>query len=46
MCSVLSLGRLQVSEIGPFEKMLAILTVIYCHKGLHAMCFQDSVIHL
>ena len=28
------------------RKYLTVFPVIYCQKGLHATCFQDSVIHL
>ena len=46
MCSVLSFGLLQASKLDLLRKYLAVLAVIYFHKGLHATSFQDSVIHL
>ena len=45
MCSVFSLGLLQATKSGPFEKILGSFTC-YFDKGLHATCFQDSVINL
>ena len=45
MCSVFSLGPLQASKMGPFEKIFGSFTC-YCDKGIHATLFQDSIIHL
>ena len=48
MCSELGLGPLQVSGVGSFEKIFGNFTyyLFIVAVGLHAACFQDSVIHL
>ena len=33
-------------QINFLKYYLADLPIIYCHKGLHATCFQGSIIHL
>ena len=40
---MLSLGPLQASEMGPFEKTFGSFT---CYLSQGVICFQDSVVHL